>query len=77
MNKIVKSEKELKKAIGANCACYVLITCTEPNADGKMEVEMNYEGDESLAAFLVENASQVFDDRFNHRESRTGSKKLS
>lgn len=70
MNKIFKAEKELKKALGTKCACYVLIMCSEPNADGKMEVEMNYEGDESLAAFLVENASQVFDDRIKCRESK-------
>jgi hypothetical protein len=70
MSKIIKAEKEIKKALGDKCACYVLITCSEPNADGKMEVELNYDGDESLAAFLVENASQVFDDRLNHRESK-------
>lgn len=70
MNKIVKAEKEIKKALNGKCACYVLITCTEPTADGKMEVEMNYDGDTDLAAFLVENAAQVFDDRFNRRESK-------
>ncbi len=42
-----------------NCSCYVLITCTEPSGDGDMEVEMTYEGDESLVSYLVENA-QVF-----------------
>ena len=70
MTKIIKAEKEIKKALGDSCACYVLISCTTPNADGKMEVQMNYEGDESLAAYLVENASQVFDDRRNCRESK-------
>lgn len=70
MDKMIKAEKVIKKTLDKPCACYVLITCTEPNEDGKMEVEMNYEGDESLAAFLVENASQVFDDRVNHRESK-------
>ena len=70
MSNIVKAEKEIKKALGSKCACYVLITCTEPDANGKMEVEMNYDGDETLAAFLVENAVQVFDDRFSHRESK-------
>ncbi len=70
MGKVVKAEKEIKKAINTNCACYVLITCSEPNAEGKMEVELNYDGDESLAAFLVENASQVFDGRANRRESK-------
>jgi hypothetical protein len=51
-------------------ACFVLITCTQPSEDGKMEVAMNYEGDETLASFLVDNASQVFDERMQQRESK-------
>lgn len=47
------------KAPPKNCNCYVLITCTEPSKEGDMEVEMTYEGDESLVSYLVENA-QVF-----------------
>lgn len=70
MSKTVNPEKQFQKAVKENCACYVLITCSEPNAEGKMEVEMNYQGDESLAAFLIENASQVFDDRFDCRKSK-------
>lgn len=70
MTKIVNAEKEIKKALNSKCACYVLITCSEPGPGGHMEVEMKYEGDESLAAFLVENAGQVFDDRRNRRESK-------
>ena len=70
MSKIVKAEKAVKKALGNNCACYVLITCTAPSPDGKMEVELNFEGDESLAAFLIDNAGQVFEDRLARRESR-------
>ena len=70
MNKLVKAEKEVKKALNKHCACYVLITCTQTGPDGKMEVEMHYEGDVSLAAFLVENAGQVFEDQFNHKESK-------
>jgi len=66
MNRILKVEKELKK----NCACYVLITCTEPDANGNMGVEMKYEGDEGLAAFLVENAGQVFNEKAAQRESQ-------
>ncbi|HSX10762.1 MAG TPA: hypothetical protein VLF94_03480 [Chlamydiales bacterium] len=70
MSKIVNVEKEIKRFLGDNCACYVLITCSEPSPDGNMDVEMKYEGDETLAAFLVENAGQVFDDRKNRRESK-------
>jgi hypothetical protein len=60
----------VKKVLGERCACFVLITCSAPSKDGKMQVEMNYDGDEGLAAFLVENASQVFDERMNCRESK-------
>jgi hypothetical protein len=35
-----------------------------------MEVELHFEGDESLAAFLVENASQVFDEQISMRETQ-------
>ena len=70
MSKIAKAEEQLQKAVKENCACYILITCSEPNRDGKMEIELNYEGDENLAAFLIDNASQVFDDRFQCIESK-------
>lgn len=70
MTKITRADAQIKKTVKEDCACYVLITCSEPNAEGKMEVEMDYEGDEALAAFLVENAAQVFDNRFHCRESK-------
>lgn len=70
MSKIVSVEKKIEKVLGKGCACYVLITCSEPSADGHMNVELNYEGDETLAAFLVENAGQVFDERKSCRESK-------
>lgn len=37
-------------------ACYVLITCGNPSSEGKMEVELTYEGDPCLAAYLLESA---------------------
>lgn len=43
-------------------ACYVLITCGKPSGDGKMKVEMTYEGDPSLAAYLLENAQGFLDE---------------
>ncbi|MBS0650930.1 MAG: hypothetical protein JSR93_07210, partial [Verrucomicrobia bacterium] len=45
--------------------CYVLITCGEPAEDGKMQVEMTYEGDRSLAAFLIESAQDIIDHQEN------------
>lgn len=70
MNKTIKAENLVKKALDRKTACYVLITCSEPNEEGKMEVELNYDGDETLAAFLVENAAQVFENRTDVRESK-------
>ncbi len=55
----------VKKALAKNNACYVLITCGEPSEDGKMQVEMTYEGDECLAAYLIESAQGFIDDQMN------------
>ena len=52
---------ELRKALAEKNACYVLITCGEPTEDGRMEVEMTYEGDESLAAYLIESAQGLIE----------------
>jgi hypothetical protein len=62
MRKVIQIGK-VKEALGEDCACYVLITCSQPAADGKMEVELNYEGDEDLAAYLIDSASQVFEEK--------------
>ncbi len=67
----VSGLEKIKKSLSEKHACYVLITCSQPSDEGKMDVEMNYEGDETLAAFLLENASQVFDSKLNDsRESK-------
>jgi hypothetical protein len=60
----------LKKDLGEAYSCFVLITCTQPDAAGKMEVALDFEGDETLAAFLIENAAQVFEDRGISKESQ-------
>jgi hypothetical protein len=44
-------------------ACYVLITCGEPSEDGRMEVEFTYEGDASLASYLLESAQSYLEDK--------------
>ncbi len=49
------------------CTCYVLITCSEAGEQGEMKVAMEFEGDESLAAYLVNNASQVFEQKLAAR----------
>lgn len=49
----------------AKHACYVLITCGEPGADGNMQVEMTYEGDRVLASYLIESAQGLLEDQFD------------
>jgi hypothetical protein len=44
-------------------ACYVLITCSKPSKDGKMEVELTYDGDLDLASYLVHSAQGYLDDQ--------------
>jgi hypothetical protein len=60
---------QIQKWLSENNACYVLITCKEPSADGKMNVEMVYDGDEVLASYLVDNAQQIFDHRARSEKS--------
>ena len=55
--------KNIRDILKKDCACYVLITCSEPSEEGNMNVELQFEGDESLAALLIENANQVFTQR--------------
>lgn len=59
-----------KKALGEKCVCCILISCSETTNDREMQVEMHFDGDESLAAFLLESANQVFDEKFSERESK-------
>ncbi len=61
---------KFKKDLGEGYACLVVITCTQPDAQGKMDVGLDFEGDEMLASFLVENAAQVFEDRDISRKTK-------
>ncbi|MBJ7449336.1 MAG: hypothetical protein JHC93_03130 [Parachlamydiales bacterium] len=56
-------QERIKKVLGKDNACYVLITCDEPSEDGKMQVEMTYEGDPCLAAYLIESAHGYFNEQ--------------
>lgn len=49
-----------KKQLGEKNACYVFITCSQPSLEGTMEVEMDYEGDIDLAAYLIDSAQTFF-----------------
>jgi hypothetical protein len=56
-------DKHIKKRLAKNHACYVLITCDEPSEDGEMKVEMSYQGDADIAAFLLQGAQSYIDEQ--------------
>lgn len=55
-------EKSLKETLKKH-ACYVLITCEEPNDDGYMEVKMTCEGDSTLASYLLQGAQNMIEEQ--------------
>jgi len=57
------AEKCLKDTLAKKHVCYVLITCDAPSDDGKMQVEMTYEGDATLAAYLLQGAQGFIDEQ--------------
>jgi hypothetical protein len=54
--------ERIKKALAKDHACYVLITCKKAQADGRMDVELDYEGDEALAAYLIQGAQNYLEE---------------
>lgn len=57
-----KIDVNIKSELAKRHACYVLITCDSPAKDGSMHVEMAYEGDPVLAAYLIEGAQSYLAD---------------
>ena len=55
------SRKHLQEVLDKNPSCYVLITCGQPSEDGQMQVEMTYQGDATLAAYLLQGAQFYID----------------
>lgn len=54
--------RQFKQTLAKKHACYVLITCGEPNGEGHMDVEMTYEGDPALAAYLIHGAQSYIEE---------------
>ncbi len=63
--KIAKGETT---PIKNNVACSIQISCTHVDEDGHMQVEMNYEGDACLAAYLLEGAQQIISEKIEEEE---------
>ncbi|MDN3509046.1 MAG: hypothetical protein P0S93_03375 [Candidatus Neptunochlamydia sp.] len=51
---------KLKEALSSEELSFVLITCSKPSKEGKMNVEMDYEGDRDLIAYLMKSAESYF-----------------
>lgn len=58
-----KISEEIKAELSKDHTCYVLVTCNTPSADGKMQVEMSYEGDPVLAAYLLQGAQSFLEEQ--------------
>jgi len=61
------SKKEVEEVIDkrekkGKTICYVLLTCTQANGEGSMEVDMKYEGERWLAAYLVKSAQRILEE---------------
>jgi len=59
------SHECLKEGLDREHYSYVLITCSKPNLQGKMEVEFSYGGDEATVSYLLEGAKQAVDSAEN------------
>lgn len=56
-----RSRKHLQEVLDKNPSCFVLITCGQPSENGEMQVEMTYQGDAALAAYLIQGAQLFID----------------
>lgn len=59
----LNEDQRLKDKLSKNHLCYVLITCDRPSESGEMSVEMSYDGDAALAAYLLQGAQMFLDDQ--------------
>lgn len=71
-----RGRKHLQEVLEKNPACYVLITCGELSEDGKMQVEMTYQGDATLASYLLQGAQFYMDQEEDYLDSTTPSIRL-
>lgn len=63
-----RHHQSIKQKLANKHACYVLITCDNPNCEGHMQVEMSYEGDTALASYLIQNAQSIIDEQVEEDE---------
>lgn len=51
----------LRETLETQYESYVLITCGAPSERGEMNVEMSYEGDAALVAYMINGAQEILD----------------
>ena len=52
----LSDHEKIKQLVTNNHLSYILITCSQPSEEGKMDVEMSCEGDDDLIDLLMKNA---------------------
>lgn len=58
----VDAHKRVRRMLEKEYEGYVLVTCRPADLDGRMQVEMSYEGDPVLAAYLMEGAQEYLEE---------------
>lgn len=58
-----KIDKDIRDELAKKYACYVLITCDSPENDGRMNIEMSYEGDPVLASCMLNGAQEYLEEQ--------------
>lgn len=57
------SREHLEEITNVDKACYIILSCDAPAPDGTMEVKMTYEGDPTLAAYLLGSACERIEEQ--------------
>ncbi|MEI6242451.1 MAG: hypothetical protein WCP39_03485 [Chlamydiota bacterium] len=52
---------DVKNFLEDNHHCYVLLTCSPPSAEGKMQVHLDYSGDEVIVSYLIDSAQNILE----------------
>ena len=65
--------EEFVEKLSKNHASYVLITCDEPQADGRMSVNMTHDGDSYLVSYLLNVANSMAEEKLDLEISETAS----
>ncbi len=60
-------DRLIKEKLEKSHDCYVLITCNYRD-DGKMDVSLDYQGNETLVSYLLEGAKASVDEQLEHAE---------